>query len=70
MRKGRTTRAIGIRLPLELVQAIDAQAHDLGMSRNELLGRRLAKAFGVSADDRKTAYIDRETAPAFRGLPE
>jgi hypothetical protein len=70
MAKGRNTRSIGIRLPNELVDAIDAEAKALAMTRNELLGRRLATAFARVLEGRKTAYISQNPDTDRWELPE
>jgi len=46
------TEAKGIRLPSELWRNLDADARTLGMSRSELVRRRLVSFYGQ--DSRKT----------------
>lgn len=70
MGKSNLTKAIGVRLPNELVAAIDAEASALDMSRNELLTRRLTTAFLHPREGRKTVDIGSKVAPAWEGLPE
>jgi len=52
---GRTTISRGIRLPKPLWKQIDDEAEALGMSRNELLARRLRQGFSFANADRKPA---------------
>lgn len=44
------TSVKGIRLPDAVWNRIDCEAAELGMTRNELLGRRLKRAFSVETE--------------------
>ena len=66
-----STRAHTIRMKTEVWDAIEAQAAELGMTRNEVVSRRLTAAFIRAREERKTAKITRfPSDDDFLELPE
>lgn len=53
---------ITVRLPNELVAALEAEAEALEMSRSEAVARRLRRSFSRASDTKKLVTIDEESS--------